>query len=258
MAEFFHRKIERSTIGFVLAIIAASSVGGFIEIAPLFTIDETVEEAPDMRLYTPLELAGRNIYIREGCYACHSQMIRTLRDEVDRYGPYSLAAESKYDHPMLWGSKRTGPDLARIGGKYSDTWHVAHLANPRDVVPESNMPAYAWLSRQSLKVEDLGLHLKAQRAVGVPYTDAMIANAAPDALGQASPDSEFAAGVAARYGDATGISVFDGVATKLTEMDALVAYLQVLGRLTGAAYEEATAAARAAEPTTAPPAPAGG
>ena len=151
MPELFHRKLERSAIGFVIAIIAAASVGGIVEIAPLFTIDETVEEAPDMRLYTPLELAGRNIYVREGCYACHSQMIRTLRDEVERYGPYSLAVESKYDHPMLWGSKRTGPDLARIGGKYSDFWHVAHLTNPRDVVPESNMPAYRWLARTALE-----------------------------------------------------------------------------------------------------------
>ena len=130
-----------------------------------------------MRVYTPLELAGRNIYIREGCYACHSQMIRTLRDEVERYGPYSLAVESKYDHPMLWGSKRTGPDLARIGGKYSDEWHVAHLNNPRDVVPESIMPAYGWLLRTTLRTDDLGDHLTALRAVGVPYTDEMIANA---------------------------------------------------------------------------------
>ena len=131
-----HYRLERNAIGLVLAIIGVASIGGLVEIAPLFTIDETVEDAPDMRVYTPLELAGRNIYIREGCYACHSQMIRTLRDEVERYGPYSLAVESKYDHPMLWGSKRTGPDLARIGGKYSDEWHVAHLINPRDVVPE--------------------------------------------------------------------------------------------------------------------------
>ena len=137
MGEFFHRKIERNAIGFVLAIIAVASIGGFVEIAPLFTIDETVETAPDMRVYTPLELTGRNIYIREGCYACHSQMVRTLRDEVERYGPYSLAVESKYDHPMLWGSKRTGPDLARLGGKYSDAWHVTHLINPREVVPQS-------------------------------------------------------------------------------------------------------------------------
>jgi cytochrome c oxidase cbb3-type subunit 2 len=241
MKEFFHRKIERSAIGFVLAIIAAASVGGIVEIAPLFTIDETVEEAPDMRLYTPLELAGRNIYIREGCYACHSQMIRTLRDEVERYGPYSLAVESQYDHPMLWGSKRTGPDLARIGGKYTDIWHVAHLTNPRDVVPESNMPGYPWLSRDRLNIGDLGQHLEAQRAVGVPYTDEMIANAQRDAIGQASPDSPYAAGIRERYGEETQISTFDGVTTSLTEMDALVAYLQVLGLLTNAAYQDTAA-----------------
>ena len=132
----FHYRLERNSIALVLGIIVAGGIGGVIEIAPLFTIDGTVEAAPDMRVYTPLELAGRNIYIREGCYACHSQMIRTLRDEVERYGPYSLAVESKYDHPMLWGSKRTGPDIARIGGKYSDEWHVAHLINPRHIVPE--------------------------------------------------------------------------------------------------------------------------
>ena len=228
MAEFFHRKIERTAIGFVLAIIAAASVGGIVEIAPLFTIDETVEEAPDMRLYTPLELAGRNIYIREGCYACHSQMIRTLRDEVERYGPYSLAVESQYDHPMLWGSKRTGPDLARIGGKYSDLWHVAHLTNPRDVVPQSNMPAYPWLARNALRTDDLDEHLAAQRAVGVPYTDEMIENASKDAIGQALPDSEYASDLQERYGEDTLISTFDGVTTHLTEMDALVAYLEEL------------------------------
>jgi len=241
MSEMFHRRIERSAIGFVIAIIAAASVGGMVEIAPLFTIDDTVEQAPDMRVYTPLELAGRNIYVREGCYACHSQMIRTLRDEVERYGPYSLAVESKYDRPMLWGSKRTGPDLARVGGKYSDFWHVAHLTNPRDVVPESNMPAYAWLARTTLKMDDLPLHLEAQRALGVPYTDEMVENAARDAYGQAMPDTDFAAGVTGRYGEATQVSAFDGVTTKVTEMDALVAYLQVLGRLTGAAYEETAA-----------------
>jgi cytochrome c oxidase cbb3-type subunit 2 len=259
MAELFHRKIERTAIGFVIAIIAAASVGGLVEIAPLFTIHETVEKAPDMRLYTPLELAGRNIYMREGCYACHSQMIRTLRDDVDRYGPYSLAVESQYDHPMLWGSKRTGPDLARMGGKYSDLWHVRHLLNPRDVVPQSNMPAYPWLARRALATEDLGLHLKALRKAGVPYTDAMIANARLDALGQASPDSPYAAGVQERYGDKTQVSAFDGVATQLTEMDALVAYLQVLGRLTNAAYENTAAPEKAPDPdrVTPQPAPAG-
>jgi cytochrome c oxidase cbb3-type subunit 2 len=241
MRELFHRKLERTAIGFVLAVIAAASVGGLVEIAPLFTIHQTVEDAPDMRVYTPLELAGRNIYEREGCYACHSQMIRTLRDDIDRYGPYSLAVESKYDHPMLWGSKRTGPDLARIGGKYSDFWHVAHLSNPRDVVPESNMPAYAFLARTPLKVDDLGRHLAVMRELGVPYTDDMIANAARDAYGQATPDSDFSGGVTERYGEATDISAFDGVTSEVTEMDALVAYLQVLGRLTDAARRDQAA-----------------
>ena len=242
MKEFFHRKIERNAIGFVLAIVGVASIGGLVEIAPLFTIHETVEDAPDMRLYTPLELAGRNLYIREGCYACHSQMIRTLRDEVERYGPYSLAVESKYDHPMLWGSKRTGPDLARIGAKYSDAWHVAHLINPRDVVPQSVMPKYGWLMRNELKTEDLGRHLKAQRAVGVPYTDAQIANASSDAYGQASPDSAYAGGVSERYGEATNVRAFDGEPGRLTEMDAVVAYLQILGRLTDAAQKQTAAA----------------
>ena len=242
MREFFHRKLERNAISFVLAIIGVSAIGGFVEIAPLFTIHETVENAPDMRTYTPLELAGRNIYIREGCYLCHSQMIRTLRDEVERYGPYSLAVESKYDHPMLWGSKRTGPDLARDGGKNSDAWHVAHLYNPRDVVPQSVMPKYGWLLRNELKTDDLGKHLEAQRAVGVPYTDAQIANATADAYGQASPDSPFAEGVKQRYGDATNIRAFDGEPNRLSEMDGLVAYLQVLGKLTDAAQKQAVAA----------------
>jgi cytochrome c oxidase cbb3-type subunit 2 len=238
MKEFFHRKLERNAIGFVLAIVGVASIGGLVEIAPLFTIHETVEEAPDMRLYTPLELAGRNIYIREGCYACHSQMIRTLRDEVERYGPYSLAVESKYDHPMLWGSKRTGPDLARLGGKYSDAWHVAHLMNPRDVVPESVMPRYGWLKRNALRIDDLGEHLAAQRAVGVPYTDAMIENATADARGQANPDDTGASGVSERYGEASNVRAFDGNPGLLTEMDALVAYLQIVGQLTQAAHQQ--------------------
>jgi cytochrome c oxidase cbb3-type subunit 2 len=232
----FHYRLERKSIGLALAIIGVSGIGGLVEIVPLFTIPQTVEQVADMRLYTPLELAGRNIYIREGCYACHSQMIRTLRDDVDRYGPYSLAVESKYDHPMLWGSKRTGPDLARIGGKYSDEWQVRHLNNPRDVVPPSVMPAYTWLLRTPLKIDDLGLHLAALRKVGVPYTDDMIANASADALGQASPDTPAAEGVAKRYGAATNIRAFDGQSQALTEMDALVAYLQVLGHLTDAAH----------------------
>jgi cytochrome c oxidase cbb3-type subunit 2 len=164
-------------------------------------------------------------------------MIRTLRDEVERYGPYSLAVESKYDHPMLWGSKRTGPDIARLGNKYSDEWHVAHLINPRDVVPESVMPAYAWLARNELRTDDLSKHLKAQRAVGVPYSDEMMKNAAADAYGQATPDTPFAEGVTKRYGEATAVRVFDGQPGRLTEMDALVAYLQILGRLTDVAHK---------------------
>ena len=238
----FHYRLERKTIGLVLSIIGVASIGGLVEIAPLFTIHQTVEAAPDMRVYTPLELAGRNIYIREGCYACHSQMIRTLRDEVERYGPYSLAVESKYDHPMLWGSKRTGPDIARLGEKYSDDWHVAHMINPRDVVPESVMPAYAFLARTELRTDDLSKHLKAQRAVGVPYTDAMIANAPADAYGQASPDSPAAEGVVERYGKATTVRAFDGKPNDLTEMDALMAYLQILGRLTDAAHKPVASA----------------
>jgi cytochrome c oxidase cbb3-type subunit 2 len=230
-----HYRLERKSVLFALAIVVVASIGGIIEIAPLFTIGGTVETDPDMRVYTPLELAGRNIYIREGCYACHSQMIRTLQDEVERYGHYSLAVESKYDHPMLWGSKRTGPDLARVGGKYSDHWHTEHLNNPRDVVPQSVMPAYSWLLRTELKVSDLSAHLKAQRAVGVPYTDDMIANAPADAVAQASPDDD-TEGLTKRYGKATQIRDFDGNKQSVSEMDALVAYLQILGKLSGAAH----------------------
>jgi cytochrome c oxidase cbb3-type subunit 2 len=227
-----HYRLERHSMGLALAIIVAAGVGGFIEIAPLFTIDDTVEAAPDMRVYTPLEQAGRDIYIREGCYACHSQMIRTLRDEVERYGPYSLAVESKYDHPMLWGSKRTGPDLARIGDKYSDAWQVEHLVDPRALVPVSVMPQYAFLLDAPLEVASLPGRLAALRDVGVPYTDDMIANARADAIGQALPDSEAASALVGRYGEATTVRSFDGRPDRLTEMDALVAYLQVLGRLT--------------------------
>ncbi|WP_029013232.1 cytochrome-c oxidase, cbb3-type subunit II [Niveispirillum irakense] len=229
-----HYKLEKHSMALVLGIIFVASIGGLVEIAPLFTIDETVEDAPDLRIYTPLELAGRNIYIREGCYACHSQMIRTLRDEVERYGPYSLAVESKHDHPMQWGSKRTGPDLARIGDKYSDEWQVAHLVDPRAVVPQSIMPSYKFLARTSLRTDDLGLHLTALRRVGVPYTDEMVTNAAADAIAQAGTDGS--AGLTARYGEATQARVFDGDPGKVTEMDALVAYLQILGRLTNAAH----------------------
>ncbi len=227
-----HYRAERHSLALTAGIIVAAGVGGFVEIAPLFTIDETVEEAPDMRVYTPLEQAGRDIYIREGCYLCHSQMIRTLRDEVERYGPYSLAVESQYDHPMLWGSKRTGPDLARLGNKYSDDWHVRHLVNPRDLVPQSVMPQYAFLLDRELETASLPDRLAALRAVGVPYTDEMIATAAFDASGQARPDTAAADGVLDRYGDATHVRAFDGGNGQVTEMDALVAYLQILGELT--------------------------
>ncbi len=237
-----HYRLERYSMGLTIGIIFAASIGGFIEIAPLFTIDETVEDAPDMRVYTPLEQAGRDIYTREGCYACHSQMIRSLRDEVDRWGPYSLAVELKYDHPMLWGSKRTGPDLARVGGKYSDAWHVAHLEAPRALVPESVMPAYPFLLDAPLEVASLPGRLAALRRVGVPYSDDMIANASADALGQALPDGTLAEGVVGRYGEATNVRAFDGRTDRLTEMDALVAYLQILGGLTDlAAVAEAQA-----------------
>ncbi len=230
-----HYNLEKVSMGLVAAIVLAASVGGIVEIAPLFTIDETVEIPDDLRPHTPLELAGREIYIREGCYACHSQMIRSLADEIDRYGPYSLAAESAYDHPMLWGSKRTGPDIARLGEKYSDAWHVAHLIDPRSVVPASIMPAYPWLDRP-LDLDIIEASLRTLARLGVPYDDAMIANAEADALAQSQPDSDGAADLQARYGGYLAVRAFDGEATHLTEMDAIVAYLQSLGTLTDAAH----------------------
>ncbi len=233
-----HYKLEKNSVVLAVAIAVAASVGGLVEIAPLFTIHQTVEAAPDMRVYTPLELLGRHIYMREGCYACHSQMIRTLEDEVERYGPYSLAVESKYDHPMLWGSKRTGPDLARVGGKYSDQWHVAHLRNPRDVVPVSIMPAYRWLEKNDLDISAMSRHLSTMRTVGVPYSQAMIDNAQADAKAQANPDGDSVKGLKERYGKKTNISNFDSDEKRLTEMDALVAYLQILGKLTDAAHKQ--------------------
>ncbi|HMQ93698.1 MAG TPA: cytochrome-c oxidase, cbb3-type subunit II [Amaricoccus sp.] len=230
-----HYNLEKISMGLVGAIIVVASVGGIVEIAPLFTIEETVEIPDDLRPYTPLELAGREIYMREGCYACHSQMIRSLADEIDRYGPYSLAAESAYDHPMLWGSKRTGPDLARLGGKYSDDWHVAHLMDPREVIPVSIMPAYPWLTR-SLDRRLLAPGLATLARLGVPYDDAMIENAEADALAQSQPDSDGAAAVQERYGEDVAVRAFDGDPARLTEMDAVVAYLQSLGTLTDAAH----------------------
>lgn len=241
-----HYRIERKSIVLAIAIMVVASIGGLVEIAPLFTIDDTVETDPDMRVYTPLELAGRNIYIREGCYACHSQMVRTLQDEVERYGPYSLAVESKYDHPMLWGSKRTGPDLARLGGKYSDQWHTAHLKNPRDVVPESIMPRYPWLGETPLAIDHLGDDLRALRKVGAPYTEDMIANASADAAAQASPDADTES-LIGRYGEATQVRSFDGDQRTVSEMDALVAYLQILGKLSNAAHLPQPAGKQAGE-----------
>src|SRR5512139_4116607 len=189
---FSHGRIERNiTLLAVLSFIAVA-IGGIVEIAPLFGIDSTIEKVQGMRPYTPLELAGRNIYIREGCYVCHSQMIRPFRDEVERYGHYSLAAESMYDHPFQSGSERTGPDLARVGGRYSDEWHVRHLKNPRDVVPESVMPTYAFLADRDLNQGDMRQHLKALSDVGVPYDKAAIAAANDDLILQASPDGDAA------------------------------------------------------------------
>jgi len=231
-----HYNLERVSMGLVAAIIVAASIGGLVEIAPLFTIDETVERPADLRPHTPLELAGREIYMREGCYACHSQMVRTLADEIDRYGPYSLAAESAYDHPMLWGSKRIGPDLARLGGKYSDTWHVAHLVNPRAVVPASIMPAYPWLAATPLDTSSLSAQMATLARLGVPYSREQITNATVDALAQARPDGTGSAGFAERYGERIAARPFGGDPTRLTEMDAVVAYLQSLGRLTTAPY----------------------
>lgn len=222
-----HKKIERNvTLLGVLAFLAVI-IGGIVEIAPLFWIDSTVEKVEGVRPYTPLELAGRNIYIREGCYNCHSQQIRPFRDEVERYGHYSLAAESMYDHPFQWGSKRTGPDLARVGGRYSDEWHVQHLKDPRSVVPESIMPPYAFMAERDLDAGDMSKHLTALRRVGVPYTDEDIQKAQQDLQLQALPDGD-AADLARRYPKSQARD-FDGDPNRLTEMDALVAYLQMLG-----------------------------
>jgi cytochrome c oxidase cbb3-type subunit 2 len=203
------------------------AIGGIVEIVPLFTIETTVEHVKGVRPYAPLELVGRNIYIREGCYVCHSQQIRALRDEVERYGHYSLAAESQYDHPFQWGSKRIGPDLARVGGKYSDDWHRAHLANPQALVPESLMPHYAFLAENRIEDAAIADHLRANRTVGVPYTDADVASARADLQTQANPAAD-AAGLEQRYPKAV---VVQGDGAGATEMDAIVAYLQVLGTM---------------------------
>jgi cytochrome c oxidase cbb3-type subunit 2 len=193
-----HEKIETSNFLMIVLILLAISVGGLVEIVPLFFKRSTTQPVEGLKPYTPLQLAGRDVYIREGCYNCHSQMVRPFRSEALRYGPLSVAGEFVYDHPFQWGSKRTGPDLHRVGGKYSDEWHRVHLINPRDLVPESNMPAYPWLASATVDPAGMAPRMKALRMVGVPYTDAEIAKAAEEVKGR-------------------------------TEMDALIAYLQVLG-----------------------------
>jgi cytochrome c oxidase cbb3-type subunit 2 len=224
-----HAVLEKNVTLLFVASFAVVTIGGIVEIAPLFYLENTIEKVEGMRPYSPLELAGRNIYIREGCYVCHSQMIRPFRDEVERYGHYSLAAESMYDHPFQWGSKRTGPDLARVGGRYSNEWHTEHLIHPQSVVPESVMPSYAFLANTELKIENVSGHLIANRRVGVPYTDDMVANAEADLMAQADPNADWS-GIEERYPKAV-LGDFDGDPAKLTEMDALVAYLQMLGTL---------------------------
>ena len=195
---FSHETLERNVGWLIIATIAAISIAGLVQIVPLFFQHSTTEPSPGVEPYSALRLAGRDIYQREGCLGCHSQQIRTLRSEVERYGPYSLAGESVFDHPFLWGSKRTGPDLHRVGGKYSDDWHQVHLTNPRDLVPESNMPAYAWLNSNTVDADSLPAHMKGLRILGAPYTDDEIAKASADVKGK-------------------------------TEMDAVIAYLQGMG-----------------------------
>ena len=226
-----HEKFERHSLILVLGIIIVVSIGGLVEIAPLFYLESTVEKVQGVRPYTPLEQAGRDIYVREGCYVCHSQMIRPLRDEVERYGHYSLAAESMYDHPFQWGSKRTGPDLARVGGKYSDGWHHDHLTDPRSVVPESNMPPYKFLAETDLDYRAIEARLQTLQRVGVPYTKAEIASAREDLETQVDPFAGERSGLKKRYGAKVNQRDFDGNPEKLSEMDALVAYLQVLGTM---------------------------
>jgi len=223
-----HKIFETNSIVLVLGILIVVAIGGVVEALPLFYLKSTIEKVDGIRPYTPLELAGRSIYVREGCYLCHSQMIRPLRDEVERYGHYSLAAESQFDHPFQWGSKRTGPDLARVGGKYSDGWHKAHLADPRSVVPASIMPGYPQMATTALDPAHIQDLLKAQAAVGTPYTQDQIAKAKDDLITQATDDASDSDGFEERYPKAL-FRDFDGNPDRVTEMDALIAYLQMLG-----------------------------
>jgi cytochrome c oxidase cbb3-type subunit 2 len=225
-----HAILEKNSIILVIGILIVIAIGGLVEIVPLFYLKNTIEKVDGVRPYTPLELAGRDIYVREGCYLCHSQMIRPLRDEVERYGHYSLAAESMYDHPFQWGSKRTGPDLARVGAKYSDDWHVTHLTNPRAIVPQSVMPGYPFLAETEVNADTIADHLRTSRTVGVPYTDDQIANAVADLKAQADPDNPGVDAFQKRYPKAVARN-FDGKPGTPTELDALIAYLQMLGTL---------------------------
>ena len=226
-----HEILEKNVILLSICVLITISIGGLVQLVPLFAMEQTIEKVDGVRPYSPLELAGRNIYVREGCYTCHSQQIRPFRDEVERYGHYSLAAESMYDHPFQWGSKRTGPDLARVGGKYSNEWHAAHLIDPRSVVPESVMPPYRFLARRDLDYAGIADHLRTLRIVGVPYTDEQIAQAAADVAAQAQAEpSDDTDALLARYPKAV-VGDFDGDPTRVTEMDAVVAYLQILGTL---------------------------
>ena len=237
-----HVIFERNATLLLVGSLFVVTIGGIVEIAPLFYLENTIEKVEGMRPYSPLELAGRNIYVREGCYVCHSQMIRPFRDEVERYGHYSLAAESMYDHPFQWGSKRTGPDLARVGDRYSNEWHVQHLIEPRSVVPESIMPSYAFLKDKPLDVRNFQTQLVANVRVGVPYTDEMIENAEADLKAQADPNAD-TSGLEARYPKAK-VGDFDGNPQVLSEMDALIAYLQMLGTLVDFSTYDATAGER--------------
>jgi len=231
-----HKMFEKNTFILLVGILIVVAIGGIIEIVPLFYLKNTIEKVEGMRPYTPLELAGQQIYVREGCHVCHSQMIRPLRDEVERYGHYSLAAESMYDHPFLWGSKRTGPDLARVGAKYSDDWQREHLIDPRSLVPESIMPPYEFLAGRPLDLSTIQNAMRALKVAGVPYTDAMIASANEDAAFQTDPESEFETmrdAYSALSGRAGTVQIrnFDGQPGAPTELDALIAYLQMLGTL---------------------------
>jgi len=225
-----HQVLEKSSILLLIGILITVAIGGIVEIAPLFWLSSTIEKVEGMRPYAPLELAGRDIFVREGCYLCHSQMIRALRDEVERYGHYSLAAESMYDHPFQWGSERQGPDLARVGGKYSDEWHVAHMHDPRSVVPESIMPGYPFLAKTELNYQDIAERMKTLREVGVPYTDEMIGNAKADLERQLDPAAEGVKEFLKRYPKAQ-VRQFDGNPSYVSELDAVIAYLQMLGTL---------------------------